>query len=286
MAYRHPTAGPRLPWPGVSPNSQVNKGLHVHELHAGRERLAGTLATRDEKASNSAPTVVLVHGALDRSTSFLRTARRLQDMNVVMYDRRGYSGSRDVKPVATDIETHADDLVSVIGDREVVVVGHSLGGLVALVAAQKEPGLIRAVGAYEPPLPWCDWWPSRSRAFATEDPGVFAQGFYDRVVGEGSWAKLTERGQIARQLDGPALVAELAAIRSTEPLVDLARLSVAATSGRGGRSSEHHRRAAEVVAEMAPSGRLIEIEGAAHGAHLSHPDAFAQMIRSVVASAG
>ena len=204
----------------------------------------------------------------------------------MIYDRRGYSRSRAMRPIATDMDTHVDDLLGLIGGRQVVVVGHSLGGLVALCAAQRDPDLVRAVGAYEAPLPWYDWWPNRSRAFVTEDPGDFAQGFFDRVAGAGSWAKLTEKGKEARRADGPALVAELAAIRADHPLVDLELIRVPTFAGRGSRSVAHHRRAAEVVAETVPGARLIEIEGAAHGAHLTHPDAFARMVRSVVAGSG
>ncbi len=216
----------------------------------------------------------------------MRTARRLEDLRVVIYDRRGYSRSGALRPIATDIDTHVDDLLALIGDSEVVVVGHSLGGLVALYAAQQDPVHIRAVGAYEAPLPWNDWWPNRSRAFVSEDPGDFAQGFFDRVAGEGSWSKLTEKGRQARRADGPALVAELAAIRADHPLVDLELISVPTFAGRGSRSVAHHRRAAEVVASAVPGATLVEIEGAAHGAHLTHPDAFARMVRQVVESSG
>jgi pimeloyl-ACP methyl ester carboxylesterase len=255
-------------------------GLHFVELEPHRDH------AEPQDGVSAAPTVVFVHGSLDRSTSFMRTARRLDDLRVVIYDRRGYSRSRALHPIATDLETHVDDLLALIGDREVVVVGHSLGGLVALSAAQREPDRIRAVGAYEAPLPWFEWWPSRSRAFVSEDPGDFAQGFFDRVASAGSWAKLTEKGKKARRADGPALVAELAAIRADHPLVDLELIAVRTFAGRGSRSVPHHRRAAEVVADSVPGARLIEIEGAAHGAHLTHPDAFAGMVRLVVASSG
>ena len=215
----------------------------------------------------------------------MRTARRLDDLAVILYDRRGYSRSRALRPIATDIDTHVDDLFDVIAGRRVAVVGHSLGGLVALMAAERDPDLVRAVGAYEAPLPWYDWWPNRSRAFVSEDPGEFAQGFFDRVAGAGSWARLTEKGRIARRADGPALVAELAAIRADGPLVDLEMIRVPTFAGRGSKSLEHHRRAAGIVAETVAGAQLIEIEGAAHGAHLTHPDAFARMVREVASSA-
>jgi len=244
----------------------IPEGLHVSEIGASRR----------------APTVVFVHGSLDRSTSFTRTVRRLPDMNCVVYDRRGYSRSRSLKPIANDVETHVDDLLSVIGDRQVCVVGHSLGGLIVLTAALRDPATIRSIGVYEPPLPWFEWWPNRSRGFVSEDPADFARGFFDRVAGAGSWARLNDDGRAARRADGPALVAELAAIRMPEAEIDLGAISVPTAAGRGSLSVDHHRRAAEVVAATVPGCELVEFEGAAHGAHLRHPDAFAQFTRTVV----
>jgi hypothetical protein len=49
----------------------------------------------------------------------------------------------------------------------------------------------------------------------------------------------------------------------------------------GSRSKPHHRRAAEDLASAAGSGPPTEIEGAQHGAHLSHPAEFAAWVRSV-----
>jgi pimeloyl-ACP methyl ester carboxylesterase len=68
-------------------------------------------------------------------------------------------------------------------------------------------------------------------------------------------------------------------------LVNLERILVPTFTGRGSKSVEHHRRAAEVVARTVPDGHLVEFEGAAHGAHLTHPDAFAKWVRTVAASA-
>jgi pimeloyl-ACP methyl ester carboxylesterase len=253
----------------VASSPGVPAGLHVVE-------------TGD---SPEAPTVVFVHGSLDRSTSFMRTVRRLPDLNCVIYDRRGYSRSREATPTATDVDTHVDDLLAVINGRRVTLIGHSLGGLIVLAAAERDPSVIGSIGVYEPPLPWFDWWPHRSRAFANEDPADFAQGFFERLVGPGSWERLSAQGKAARRADGPALIAELAAIRDPQSEVDLAQIEVPTSAGRGSRSLEHHRRASEVVAESVPGASLVEFEGAAHGAHLSQPDAFGRFVRSVVDSA-
>jgi len=259
--------------------------LHVvrHQPHAGGSPAGGSHGGGSPAAGQSVPAVVLVHGSLDRGTSFARVVRRLDDLTVITYDRRGYHRSRDAG-VARDLSEHVADLLAVVGAGPAVVVGHSLGGDVAIAAAIESPGTIRAVGAYEPPLPWFDWWPNRSRGtLQGEDPGSFAEGFFRRMVGDAAWERLPEATRGERRADGPALVAELLAIRVDAPPFDIERLTVPAVLARGSLSVPHHRRASEVLATAIPGAELVEISGAGHGAHLTHPDAFATFVRRVVA---
>jgi pimeloyl-ACP methyl ester carboxylesterase len=201
---------------------------------------------------------------------------------VVTYDRRGYHRSRPAVPPATSLEDHVADLVAIVDGRPSVLVGHSYGGDVALGAAASAPDAVRAVGVYEPPLPWADWWPRRTRGdISAEDPAVFAEGFFRRVVSDEAWDRLPEKARADRRADGPALVAELASIRRPRSPIDLAAITVPVLLGRGSRSLPHHRRAIDALAELLPSTEVVEIAGASHGAHLSHPDAFAGFVRGV-----
>ena len=154
-----------------------------------------------------------------------------------------------------------------------------------------------AVAAYEPPMPWLgfrregrvdrsgrdtgnDW-----RAIA-DDPGVEAQRFFSRMVSPDAWARLTEADRDSRRADGPALVADLRGIRGEGPPFDVGRLSVPAVFGMGGRdTAPHHRRNVLWLGANVPTAVVFEIEGAHHGAHLSHPDHFAAMTRLVVEKA-
>jgi len=256
---------------GRAGGRQTPPGLHVVE-HLG-------------SGGAQHPTVVLVHGALDRGASFARCVRRLGDLHVLTYDRRGYHHSRPAG-VARTFEDHVADLVALVGEGPAVIVGHSYGGGVALGAALAAPEAVRAVGAYEPPLPWYEWWPHRSASSITdEDPATFAEGFFRRVVGEGGWERLSDQARAARRADGPALVAELADLRREHALFDVTGLVRPLVLGRGGRSVPHHRRAIDALCELVPSAEVVEIPGAAHGAPLSHPDAFAAMVRRVVGRA-
>jgi pimeloyl-ACP methyl ester carboxylesterase len=246
-------------------------------------------------ATPATPLLVLVHGSLDRSGSFTRVLRRLPDVHTVIYDRRGYHRSRHALPINTTVDGHVDDLLAVIDERPCVVVGHSYGGDIALGAALRGGGSpwIRAVAAYEPPLPWLGTWSRRPRAadrpLVSADPddgdaaGDAAEQFFRRMVGDAAWDRLPEAGKADRRADGPALAAELDAIRLTEAPFDVSTLTIPAVFGRGGNSLPHHRQAVAWLVEHTPGSELVEIPGAQHGAHLTHPDAFADMARLAIA---
>jgi len=237
--------------------------------------------------------VVFVHGSLDRGASFARVRRRLDDVATVAYDRRGYRGSRDVLPVARGLGDHVHDLLEVIDDRAAVVVGHSYGGNVALATALDPRGeSIRAVSAYEPPQPWLRLQETVGPSAGTRgpppdaEPAAAAERFFRRMVGDAAWERLSEEEKAARRADGPALAAELAAIRLREPPFDVRALRIPVVYGRGEYSLPHHRRAVAWLVEHTPGSELFEIAGGRHGAHLTHPDAFAAMVRRAMARAG
>jgi pimeloyl-ACP methyl ester carboxylesterase len=227
--------------------------------------------------------IVLVHGSLDRGTSFARVVRRLPDLHVITYDRRGYNRSRSATPPARSLEDHIADLVQIVDGRPAVLIGHSYGGDVALGAAIALPGVVRAVGVYEPPLPWTDWWPRRTASTApAEDPAAFAESFFRRVVSDDAWNRLPEGARAERRADGQALLTEIFDLRREHSPLAFAALAVPVVLGRGTRSIPHHRQAVDELAEILPTGEIVEFIDAAHGAHLSHPDAFAAFVRRVV----
>lgn len=242
------------------------------------------------------PLVVLVHGSLDRAGSFARVLRRLDDLHTIAYDRRGYDRSRHVVPVHDTLEGHVEDLVAVIGDRPAVVVGHSYGGTIAIGAALRTdgPGSILAVGAYEPPMPWLGPWATRRQSGTTTpprmsldgDPELIAENFFRRMVGDSAWDRLPEATKEARRADGAALAAEMSAIRVTEPPFEVTALTVPCLVASGTESLPHQRATPAWLAANVPGAELIEIEGSAHGAHLTHPDAFARFVRVAVGRAG
>lgn len=247
------------------------------------------VSIRPPADGDGVPTVVLVHGSLDRGASFGRAARRLPDLRVVTYDRRGYHRSRSEAP-PPDLHGHADDLLCLLAvisgeTGPAVAVGHSFGGDVVIAAALASPDSFASIGAYEPPMPWLGLRRDPPRTPVPDrwtDPAQEVERFFRRMVGDASWERMPEAGRAERLADGPALVADLRQLHGPAPF-DVTRLSVPAVFGRGGSaSSPHHRATVAWLADHVGGSRLFEIEGAGHGAHLSHPDAFAAMVLETV----
>jgi pimeloyl-ACP methyl ester carboxylesterase len=239
------------------------------------------VATHDP--GGDAATVVLVHGSLDRSSAFARVQRHLEDLRVLRYDRRGYGRSLAMGPAAS-FAAQVTDLETVIGGRPAVVVGHSLGGVIALALAERRPDLVRAVVAYESPMAWTSWWPASTAGSVAlarpHDPADAAERFMRRMIGDERWERLPRRTKDQRRAEGPALVADIASIRHPDaPPYEPEQLRVPVIAAHGTMSSPHHRRTAEVLAERAPGAELAVIEGAGHGVHLTHPAELAALAR-------
>ena len=129
--------------------------------------LAGTITTPENVAKP--PVVILVAGSgpQDRDETVFgipvlgQVAGRLADAGffVVRYDKRGV-GQSGGRIESTSIEAYADDVRSVVEwlrrrkdiDRNrIAVVGHSEGGLVAMLAGSRMRGQVRALGLMATP---------------------------------------------------------------------------------------------------------------------------------------
>ncbi|MBV9412218.1 MAG: alpha/beta hydrolase [Acidimicrobiia bacterium] len=105
-----------------------------------------------EAGGGNARRVLLVHGFTGGKDDFVEAADRLADSgwHAVAPDLRGHGGSS--QPPSEDdydLELFADDvwaLVDAIGwDDEFVLLGHSMGGMIAQVAALRQPARLRGL---------------------------------------------------------------------------------------------------------------------------------------------
>jgi len=219
--------------------------------------------------------VVLVHGSLDRSGGMALLSRSVQSSyRVLRYDRRGYGRSwPHAGPFSVDHQV--DDLISLVGDRQVVLIGHSFGGNIALAASVKLQGQVIGVSTYETPLSWMEWWSGTTAgamAVASSDEDA-AENFMIRLIGQKRWNALPERTRQERRQEGPALVGELTALRQVAPWSP-AEILCPVLCGFGSKGMSHHAEGARWLAENLRNARLVELSEAAHGAPMTHPSQF------------
>jgi pimeloyl-ACP methyl ester carboxylesterase len=241
-------------------------------------RPSGTLHRAEHVCGQAgAPRVVLVHGMLDRSTTFGPVVSLLLDcgLDVVVYDRRGFGLSHAVEPPAASLADHADDLIAIIGDRPSTVVGHSFGSNVAMMAATRRPDLVRSLGLWEPPVDWAPWWwrdQTRVRAALAE----VAHKFSDPV------GPPIDRPPAMRHAERAATRADRR-FNQTEAFA-FADVRVPAVCGHGDATWSFQ---AESVGHLAHAldAERFTVAGAWHTAHWHHPEGFASFVRRAVALA-
>jgi len=100
--------------------------------------------------------VVAVHGITSSAMAWPPVARRLSaDWTLVAPDLRGRGAAADL-PGPYGLKRHAEDVRAVAREAgsDVVLVGHSMGAFIALLAAAEEPGLFRKLVLVDGGLPF------------------------------------------------------------------------------------------------------------------------------------
>ena len=228
--------------------------------------------------------MVLVHGTPDRSKSFAHVVHQLSDLPVTVYDRRGYGKSLAAGSEGGGFGTHADDLIAILDGTPAVVVGQSVGGVIAMLAATRAPELFLALGVWEPAMTAWDWWPpvlrSRVDAWGRLAESEAISEWFRTVFGDARWAALPERSRQLLREEGKAFHADM--VSQDAPCFELDQLRVPRLLGCGAMDSEPatfgvHTRTAEMT-----GCELLVVEGADHVAYLSHPDAWVRFVRATV----
>jgi pimeloyl-ACP methyl ester carboxylesterase len=193
-------------------------------------------------------------------------------------------------------ETHVDDLVAFIRTLDggpVVLVGRSYGAYTALIAALRHPELVRGLVLNEPPVASLLTTPPERAALAEavkemaplraavqagrndEATRQFADWTNAEPGGFDALPQATQR----MHLDSARTVPLQLATRNI-PLTceQLGHLTMPTVVTRGERSRGYFRLAAEAVHRCVPRSRLIDIQGARHGAPSQTPRAFNEVL--------
>jgi pimeloyl-ACP methyl ester carboxylesterase len=248
-----------------------------------------------------APPVVILHGLFGTSDNWGSIGKELAEpadsatppCDVLLVDLRDHG--RSPHTTATSYPLMAADvhaLVERLGLRDVVLVGHSMGGKTAMVFAQHWPQLLRQLvvvdispkehannhGHIIEALLTADVAPGRSRkeveahiAARVKEPGV-VQFLMKNLY----WA--TEE-QLAWRVNAPLLARELPAILAA---IGPETVRTPTLFIRGGQSDYILREDLPAIKEQFPNSRVETVPYAGHWVHAQAPDEVIALIRSTL----
>lgn len=245
--------------------------------------------------SGDGPALLLVHGTAGDHTTFRVVGPRLEATFAIRaMDRRGRGASGDTLPYSIerefeDVAAVAEQVASQAGGP-VAVFGHSYGGRCALGAALRTDAIDRVI-CYEgaPTPPSQSYHPAGLEArlhdrLEANDPAALLATFMTDVVGmpladldayraDPVWpVRVAAAGTIPRELEAERTpVASLDALGMVrQPVLQLL----------GSASLPVFRAATIALDARLADGRIVEIEGARHAAHHTHPEAVIEAIQA------
>jgi pimeloyl-ACP methyl ester carboxylesterase len=243
--------------------------------------------------SGKGPPLVLVHGMAGAAARWSPILPWLvRHFTVYAVDRRGRGSSGDHVNYA--LEREFEDIARVADaiDHPVNLLGHSLGGLIALEAALQS-GNIHKLVLYEPPAPPID---------ALVPPGIIDR--LEQLIGSGDREKALVSfmrdvvgmppDDISHIRSTPAWPDRVAAahtipreLRTTELFTFEAHryenLNIPVLLLLGGDSPELIKSATRVIDAALPDSRIVEMPGQQHVADQTAPDLFTQHLITFLA---
>ncbi len=244
-----------------------------------------------EQAGEGHP-LILVHGSWsDRNTwepVFHALATRFL---VVRYDRRGYGESQRL---GAEPRVHVEDLLALIrtmGFKRAILVGNSLGALIAIQAALRARPLVGLVIAHEPPMLGQLEVDSPPHPLATRvhtaltrslqavragDHRLAAQIYVEGMASyPGTWQHLPKEIQQGFIDNAPAFLTDASALQDIDlSPQELKRLDHSIVITRGARTSPYLKLVVERLYAALPELRRHVFDNGGHVPHQSCPEEF------------
>lgn len=252
--------------------------------------------------AGAGPGVVCLHSNASSSNQWRGLMDRLSpNFRVLAPDAYG-AGKSPAWPHTRPLRLHDEvsllEPVFALAGEPFVLVGHSYGGAVALVAALAHPQRVRALVLYEPTLfalldaespPPNEADGIRAAvagagaALDAGNPARAAECFIDYWMGTGAWARMPE----ARQAPIAASIVNVrhwanALIGEPTPLDAFATLNVPVLCMVGKDSPASSLGVARLLTRTLPQVEVIEFEGLGHMGPITHPELVNQAIERFV----
>lgn len=247
--------------------------------------------------------LVLVHGAWIDHTSWDAVVPGLAEhFRVVTYDLRGHGQSRLEPPDAGTVHDDIADLVALIERLElqaVNIAGISSGACIALRFAIEHPSLVRRVMPHEPPCaeylvddpenkPLLDDFGELIGDTAAKIGAGDHRGAARRFFDEGVLLPWASHSEATQDLIAAHAVAFLGQLQDPDAVAldpdALRSVSAPVLLSQGATSHPINSRIVEQLAGVLPNARRVTLPDAGHVPHMTHPDAYAEMVAEFVRS--
>ncbi len=243
----------------------------------------------------SGPCVVALHAGIADRRSWRAMAEAFDGFRLVSYDRRGFGTTT----FEAEEFSHVDDLAAVLDgarvSQPVVLLGNSMGGLLALEFALAHPERVRALALIAPAVSGAPWEPTPSVTGALEAiQAADKAGDVDAVnrLEAHFWldGPVAEEGRVSgavRELlldmNGIALRAASPGTQREQPDVwdRLGSLQAPTLVAYGDLDEPPMLPVWEAMGERLPNGRVVRLPGVAHLPQMEQPEAIAALIREV-----
>jgi pimeloyl-ACP methyl ester carboxylesterase len=265
-------------------------------------RIGGALRSWREAGAGSAIPLVLLHGIGSNSSSWAgQFAGLAGDRRVIAWNAPGYPGSDNLAPPWPSARDYGAALLALLdhlGIARCIVIGQSLGAIVAAAVAVETPSRVAALMLASPAsgyaaAPGGDLPPAVAARFA-EVAALGPRGLADKRAGR----LLTERASAAARelvwramsevtVDGYRQASRMLACADIKR--DAARLTVPTIVAWGAEDLVTPPAACRAVAAAVPAGvlggRAVEVAALGHGFATEGPAAFNAVVRQLLALA-
>lgn len=243
------------------------------------------------------PRILLVHGTMDRAGSFRRMARHLEQYQVISYDRRGYGDSKALNPDGSQMklswQIHLADLMEIISQAPTVVFGHSYGGTLSLLAAERHCANLLGLVTFESPFPWVEKWAKwphysldPSKDIDPEWAGLEVANFMIEMIGESTWKRLPAGVKEKRISEGITMVSEMSSLAHLDPILDPAKIDVPLLVARSELAPIRHKEISDYLIANVAHAWFEIVPDTGHGIHLQRPERAAELIKELIIKAG
>lgn len=220
------------------------------------------------------PTILLLHGVGLRAEAWALQIDALSaEFRVIAPDMPGH-GARAWSKTNMRLQDYGDSVLALL-ESPALVVGHSMGAMIALDIAARYPEKVRGIAALNAIWKRSEEASAAVRARANRLDGqtpADPEGALERWFGEAPSSERDACGRWLREVNPAGYKAAYSVFASSDgpDEADLAHLSCPALFMTGGREPNSTPQMSQAMAALAPHGRAIIVEDAAHMMPMTH----------------